>query len=247
MYGLSLVANPAIPEVSANYALKGGVLRTPLTVVDSPKRGGKAKVLPVGTAVRFYKGSGPEQFKQASPRKVAQGNLWLVEVAPPPGQAWLVYSKDAGLPDTYAKTWEGSGPGWNRVFYAGWKTGKPTQGGYPDVFAQQQIEQEVLTKSGGLEDAEGAGKTSSDSYRDLEEMFKKSNEGQSDDPLADGSGKGKGGGSPGGIIPVPGLKVPGSNIFIPWLVVAGAGVGLALNAPLGLALIGAGLIQDARS
>jgi hypothetical protein len=248
MYGLSLVANPAgAKEVDAGVSYRTGVLKFPIKVTLRDKA---VITLPTGTGVRVYKGTfGVENILKgrATPKKLSTGVLrWFVEATPPSGQAWYVYTKKEGLPPTYLKTWNApTASGWQRFGQAYSAPNFPMEGGYPDIFVKTKPSLEVAsdTKTGSSPPSDGKeGKVFSDSYGDLEKVFEKS---EGSDPLADG--KGKGGGSPGGIVPVPGLKVPGSNIFIPWLVIAGAGVGLALNAPLGLALVGAGLIQDARS
>lgn len=256
MYGLSLVANPAKwEEVSAGVSFKAGVLRFPIQVVLANK---KLITLPAGSGVRFYKGTfgkGPLEGL-ATPKKLSSGaSRWFVEATPSSGQAWFVYEGGQGLPGSYATTWNPKGgPGWKRFGQALASPKAKMIGGYPDVFVKSKPSPEVSsdTKIGKdplLQEGPGAAvKSFSDSYGDLEKIIGK--DGQSEDPLAEGTGSGKGGGSPGGIIPgaqIPGLRLGKTNIFIPWLVVAGAGVGLALSAPLGLALIGAGLIQDARS
>ena len=257
MYGLSLVANPQKWEtVKAGVQFKTGVLNAPLTV---QLRNKQRIELPAGSGVRFYKGTfGPGELEGlTTPKKLSSGHYrWFVEATPPSGQAWFVYEKHQGLPGSYATTWNPKGGlGWKRfgIAWEGPDTSKRI-GGYPDAFLKSKPSPEVSsdTKIGKdplLQEGPGAAvKSFSDSYGDLEKIIGK--DGQSEDPLAEGTGSGKGGGSPGGIIPgvqIPGLRLGKTNIFIPWLVVAGAGVGLALSAPLGLALIGAGLIQDARS
>ena len=256
MYGLSLVANPEEWEtIKTGVSYKTGVLNAPLTVQLHNKQ---RIELPAGSGVRFYKGRFEEgHVRGLSPKKLSSGlSRWFVEATPPSGQAWYLYEKGQGLPDSYSTTWNPKGgPGWKRIGIA-WEGPDTSKriGGYPDVFVKSKPSPEVSsdTKVGKdplLQEGPGAAvKLFSDSYGDLEKIIGK--DGQSEDPLAEGTGSGKGGGSPGGIIPgvqIPGLRLGKTNIFIPWLVVAGAGVGLALSAPLGLALIGAGLIQDARS
>jgi hypothetical protein len=102
----------------------------------------KVVELPKGTFLRVYKGS-PRKAMAAggfpqSPTKAGSTTLWRVETAPVGSEAWLAYTEGAGLPSSYAATWDSknvNSSGWKRLYTLQLPAQQPMDAhGFPTVF-----------------------------------------------------------------------------------------------------------------